>query len=145
MLGGAGGAGCSSPDSAGREEVAEMVEEPLESGRGGELGEVRIAVPLIGVTASLSGLFLRMEGRGEPGTVLSDSEGIMGVILAGVMVAGWLAWPELSWPSPAGKVVMVTLFSLSLSYISVVWLKLGMAMAGTLALVMVRLTGLATT
>lgn len=48
-------------------------------------------------------------------------------------------WP----PSPAGRVVMVTLFWLSLSYIRVVWLKFGMAMAGTVALVMVRLTGLA--
>ena len=38
---------------------------------------------------------------------------------------------------------MVTLFWASLSYISVVWLKLGMVMAGTLARVMVRLTGLA--
>ena len=119
-----------------------MVEDPLESGLGGDEGEVRMAEPLTGVKASLSGLFLRMEGRGEPGTVLSDSEGTMGVILAGVMVAGWVA-VELCWPSPAGKVVMVTLFSLS--YINVVWLKLGMAMAGTLGLVIVRLTGLATT
>ena len=65
-----------------------MVEEPLESGLGGELGEVSIAVPLMGVTASVSGLFLRMEGLGEPGTVLSVSVAAMGVILAGVMVAG---------------------------------------------------------
>ena len=55
ILGGAGGAGCSSPDRAGREEVAEMVEDPLESGLGGDEGEVRMAEPLTGVTASLSG------------------------------------------------------------------------------------------
>ena len=53
---------------------------------------VRMA-PLTGVTtaASLSGLLRRMEGRGEPGTVLSVSERgpvMMGVIQAGWMVAG---------------------------------------------------------
>ena len=69
--------------------MAEIVEDPLESGLGGEEGEVRRAVPLMGVTASLSGLFLSMEGRGDPGTVLSVSPGTIGVIRAGVMVAGW--------------------------------------------------------
>ena len=93
MLAGAGGGGCSSPERAGKDEVAEIVEEPLESGLGGEEGEVRMAVPLMGVTASLSGLFLSMEGRGEPGTVLSASPpATIGVIRAGVMVAGVLDW-----------------------------------------------------
>lgn len=72
-----------------------IVDDALDSGLGGELGEARMA-PLTGVTtaASLSGLLRRMEGRGEPGTVLSASEragggpGMIGVILAGVMVAG---------------------------------------------------------
>ena len=69
------------------------MDDPLESGLGGELGEARMAAPLTGVTtaASLSGLLRRMEGRGEPGTVLSVSErgpGMMGVIRAGWMVAG---------------------------------------------------------
>ena len=155
-----------------------MVDDPLDSGLGGELGEVRMA-PLTGVTtaASLSGLLRRMEGRGEPGTVLSASErgpGMMGVMRAGVMVAGPVSVaPELGLAeelSPveithytlssrdlvsclpgAGSVVMVTLLCPDsppaprpASYISVVWLKLGMAMAGaTTALETVRFTGLA--
>ena len=157
-----------------------MVDDPLDSGLGGELGEVRMA-PLTGVTtaASLSGLLRRMEGRGEPGTVLSASErgpGMMGVMRAGVMVAGPVSVaPELGLAeelSPveikhwhctlssrnlisclpgAGSVVMVTLLwpdsppaPRPASYISVVWLKLGMAMAGaTTALETVRFTGLA--
>ena len=71
------------------------MDDPLDSGLGGELGEARMAAPLTGVTtaASLSGLLRRIEGLGEPGTVLSASEraggpGMMGVIRAGVMVAG---------------------------------------------------------
>jgi len=52
-------------------------------------------VPFIGVT-SPSGLFLRIDGLGDPGTVFSwstcdeapDPGGRIGVILAGVMVAG---------------------------------------------------------
>ena len=74
--------------------MAEIVDDPLDSGLGGELGEVRMAAPLTGVTtaASLSGLLRRIEGLGEPGTVLSASERaggpcMMGVICAGVMVA----------------------------------------------------------
>ena len=78
----------------GSEEVAEIVDDPLDSGLGGEPGEARTAAPLTGLTttASLSGLFLNIEGRGEPGTVLSVSPGTIGVIRAGVMVAGVLDW-----------------------------------------------------
>ena len=80
----------------GSEEVAEIVDDPLDSGLGGEPGEARTAAPLTGLTttASLSGLLRRMEGRGEPGTVLSAvseaaaGPGMMGVILAGVRLAG---------------------------------------------------------
>lgn len=89
------GGGCSSPDRAGREDVAEMVEEPLESGRGGDPGDVNSCVPFIGVR-SPSGRFLSMEGLGDPGTIFSwspcgafpDPGGKIGVILAGVIVAG---------------------------------------------------------
>ena len=83
--------------------MAEIVEDPLDSGLGGELGDARMA-PLTGVTmaASVSGLLRRMEGRGEPGTALSASEragggpGMIGVMRAGVRVAGPVSWaPEL--------------------------------------------------
>ena len=93
------GGGCSSPDRAGRDDVADIVEDPLESGLGGEPGDVRSCVPFIGVT-SPSGRFLRIDGLGEPGTVFSwstcaevvDPGGSIGVILAGVMVAGPWCW-----------------------------------------------------
>ena len=143
MLAGAGGgwAWASSPDSPGSEEVAEMVEEPLDSGRGGEVGEVSSAVPFTGVTAgSVSGLLRRIEGRGDPGTGLSAASwgcegGRMGVMRAGVMVAGAGAGWAGAAASPGaggGSVVMVTLLCCcsALSYISVVWLKLGSVMAG---------------
>lgn len=89
------GGGCSSPDSGGREDVADIVDEPLESGRGGEPGDVSNCVPFIGVT-SPSGRFLSIDGLGDPGTVFSWSTcdvapepgGSIGVILAGVIVAG---------------------------------------------------------
>ena len=95
MVGVGVGGGCSSPDRAGKEDVAEMVEDPLESGRGGDPGEVKSCVPFTGVI-SPSGRFLKIDGLGEPGTVFSCSVcddapwpgGIIGVILAGVMVAG---------------------------------------------------------
>jgi len=35
------GGGCSSPERAGNDDVADIVDEPLESGRGGEPGDVR--------------------------------------------------------------------------------------------------------
>merc|ERR1719234_1177634 len=53
MLGGGCCAWFSSPDSPGSEDVAEMVDDPLDSGLGGELGEVRMA-PLTGVTTAAS-------------------------------------------------------------------------------------------
>ena len=72
-----------------------MVEDPLDSGLGGEAGLARVRLvvaPLTGVTASLSGLLRKIDGLGDPGTVLSPASvleaGMMGVILAGVMVAG---------------------------------------------------------
>ena len=117
-----------------------MVEDPLDSGLGGEAGLARArlvaGVPLMGVTASLSGLLRRIDGLGDPGTVLSPASeaGMIGVILAGVIVAGATV---TGWLSPAGgSVVMVTLLPLvspGLSYISVVCEKLGMAMAGATA------------
>lgn len=64
------GGGCSSPDRAGRDEVADMVEEPLESGRGGEPGDVSSCVPFMGVM-SPSGRFLSIDGLGDPGTDFS--------------------------------------------------------------------------
>ena len=96
--------------------MAEIVDDPLDSGLGGELGEARMAAPLTGVTtaASLSGLLRRIEGLGEPGTVLSASEraggpGMIGVIRAGVMVAGPVSVaPELRLEgelSPRGKYI----------------------------------------
>merc|ERR1719300_2270645 len=65
-----------------------MVEDPLESGRGGDPGEVRSCVPFTGVI-SPSGRFLKIDGLGDPGTVFSCSVcddapwpgGIIGVIL----------------------------------------------------------------
>ena len=60
------------------------MDDPLDSGLGGELGEARMAAPLTGVTtaASLSGLLRRIEGLGEPGTVLSASERVELVSMA---------------------------------------------------------------
>ena len=128
------------------------------------------AASLSGLLRSIEGL--GEPGTVLSASERAGGPGMMGVIWAGVMVAGPVSVaPELrleaelsprekyiAGDSPsscfirlpgAGSVVMVTLLCpvsapRPASYISVVWLKLGMAMAGaTTALDTVRFTGLA--
>ena len=92
---GAGGGAPAPASSTISEEIAEMVDDPEDSGLGGESWS-RALPWMFGAGASPSGRFLRMEGLGEPGTSLSGSDGCccafcpgaIGVILAGVIVAG---------------------------------------------------------
>ena len=131
---------------------------------------VTTAASLSGLLRSIEGL--GEPGTVLSASERAGGPGMMGVIRAGVMVAGPVSVaPELrldtelsprekyiAGDSPsscfvrlpgAGSVVMVTLLCpvsapRPASYISVVWLKLGMAMAGaTTALDTVRFTGLA--
>ena len=90
---GAGGGAPVPASSTISEEIAEIVEDPEDSGLGGESWSS--ALPWMLAGGSPSGLFLRMEGLGEPGTSRSGSDGCcwfcpgaIGVILAGVIAAG---------------------------------------------------------
>ena len=70
---GAGGGAPAPASSTISEEIAEIVEDPEDSGLGGESWSS--ALPWMLAGGSPSGLFLRMEGLGEPGTSRSGSEG----------------------------------------------------------------------